>query len=605
MADYKEHVLPNGQMARFPSSMTDEQIQHAITANFPKEEKEGIGERAFRLGVKDPLIGLANFGHGLLNAPHNIVRGLEDLGRRLGDIYSQNIPGPSVSSKRLSDLIPKQENYNFAEMLGQKGSGTSADQAIQTLTEIAPSFLLPSARLGSTGKVIERIPKVGKLAERITAEAIPQAAFAATQSEDPIHAAEIAGAVTTPFTLTSQLAKSSSPKVRTAAKIAAGGLGAIAGKEAAELMGFKDSGETLGAIIGGVLGGRGMQTKKGLIKDALEGVDPQISAERLAASKRLGLDYLTPAEASLSPAVAERQGSLGKTPEGSRLLYEKGQRRAESEEGAINRLLDTIYHEETHGPEMVRAYADVYPLSTTPELAQKYKDNEIVKHAQKIVESNPAYKEELKGLGKDTIGYWDLVKRAMDDMAENSPRSEQRIIRKANQHLRSDLDEIAPDYKKARDLARRQAARDKLEKNFNKKALTGLNMYKAIEDKTKFSQLMNQLHDVPKAQQMLSDMRMVFKDLIGTPSIRTAAQLKKTSMTEARNPVQALQEVAKNIFTSGKNEKAVIDFITSPNWHDAFRKYATMPEGISKKQMNLAELIKKLGRPSSQIAASD
>ena len=69
---------------------------------------------------------------------------------------------------------------------------------------------------------------------------------------------------------------------------------------------------------------------------------PQIN-ERLEAAHRLGLSFLTPGEAMLSPFQAAKEANIGKTSSGAKLLYEKGKERVGTEGQAINTLLDTIY----------------------------------------------------------------------------------------------------------------------------------------------------------------------------------------------------------------------------------------------------------------------
>lgn len=86
-----------------------------------------------------------------------------------------------------------------------------------------------------------------------------------------------------------------------------------------------------------------------------EGVSADIANPRIAAANRLGLDYLTPAEAGVSPTTARRQGSLGRTEEGNKILYERGMQRQESERRAIDKTLDMIYSPEEMAPKSQKA----------------------------------------------------------------------------------------------------------------------------------------------------------------------------------------------------------------------------------------------------------
>lgn len=115
-----------------------------------KEIEEFPEEEGFLSKLpRNILIGLANLGHSTLNQPHDIAKAAENAGQGINDwqarirksIYGEpmqqktNINGP-----KLSDYIPKQQEYNFAEMLGQPGEGTLLDSIIQKGVEYAPEI---------------------------------------------------------------------------------------------------------------------------------------------------------------------------------------------------------------------------------------------------------------------------------------------------------------------------------------------------------------------------------------------------------------------------------------------------------------------------------
>ena len=92
--------------------------------------------------------GLAYVGHRTLNAPHDITQGIEGGINRLGKYLSKDLSPQEMAAfgnpkfnSNLSGHIPTQQDYNFAQMLGQKGPGTFADRAIQTGIEYAPDVL--------------------------------------------------------------------------------------------------------------------------------------------------------------------------------------------------------------------------------------------------------------------------------------------------------------------------------------------------------------------------------------------------------------------------------------------------------------------------------
>lgn len=84
--------------------------------------------------------GLAGLGHGIINTPHDISQGIEGLGDYLNtkDSYWKD----KVNPERLkpSEYIPHQQEYNFAQMLGQEGNGTDADNLLQGLIAHSPEI---------------------------------------------------------------------------------------------------------------------------------------------------------------------------------------------------------------------------------------------------------------------------------------------------------------------------------------------------------------------------------------------------------------------------------------------------------------------------------
>lgn len=116
------------------------------------------------------LAGLANFGHGIVNSPHNLI----------------NLISPQAAS-----YIPKQDEYDFSSML--KLPGTTGDKLVQGLTEGIPSILMPSAKLGKAGEVISKVPGAGKYISDALGRIIPQVGLGAATNENPIEGAKNMG----------------------------------------------------------------------------------------------------------------------------------------------------------------------------------------------------------------------------------------------------------------------------------------------------------------------------------------------------------------------------------------------------------------------------
>lgn len=136
--------------------VSNENDEQNTNESYPKKIARSIG------------IGLGNMGHSILNAPHDIASTFEQKGKEfkkglkplkmdyesmLADsIKNQveefnrkhNVPESMKNpnfGKSVSELIPHQQEYNFAEMLGQKGDPSTSEWLIQKGTEHLPDIL--------------------------------------------------------------------------------------------------------------------------------------------------------------------------------------------------------------------------------------------------------------------------------------------------------------------------------------------------------------------------------------------------------------------------------------------------------------------------------
>lgn len=168
MDGYKRVQLPSGQIAEFPESMSDEEISGHLMRQFPpsaemgKEQKTPANEQSFMEKLpKNIVAGLAQMGHGFINAPHNITNAI---------------------SPELASHIPKQPEYNYPELLGLPKETTMADRLIRGAAQYAPAMMMPVANMGIAGAA-------ASLPMRMAAQAVPQAAFGATQNPNAVHGA--------------------------------------------------------------------------------------------------------------------------------------------------------------------------------------------------------------------------------------------------------------------------------------------------------------------------------------------------------------------------------------------------------------------------------
>lgn len=530
-------------------------------------EKPNLWENIKTYGLKDPVIGLAKAGHEVEN-------------------LLNEIPGASK-------IFPHEEKMDYSSFLGRKP--TEADEAIQGISQFAPSLVAPEANLGIISKGIKSIPKVGSLLSRVLGEGITQGAYSASQSpENRGESATIAGLSTAPFSVAAHAIGTANPLARTIGRTALSlGLGA-GSAEAAHNLGASPTYSLL-AGLGAGIGGNKFLNKNALIEKMTKGVKPEVAQERLDLAKKIGLDYLTPAEAGLSPMAARAQGEMSRG-KGAPTMYEKSAQRVESERKAIGGVLNNIYNEEKMGPQISELYQKAGGTKVPDEVMGKFSDNAVVSRAIKNIERKPAFQESLKDVPKNSIAYWDLVKQSIGDLEQAAPNNEARIIGKTRKELVDHLDNLSPEYKSARGLYERKATREGLEQVFDRKEINGKNFYQALASQDKFDDLMHHLRSVPEAQDKLKAMRVIFKDLIGSPTIATAKGTEERGLFEHRNLGNLLETTMEHLFSGGKHSEEAINLITSPEW---FEKMNSINK-ITDKKLKAAAMLTTLGRASAQ-----
>jgi hypothetical protein len=575
----------------FPNKGRDPYAQYSRNQQQEiSEDDENLLQKVVRYGLKDPAIGLLNMGREFANIPHKLSGG--------------HIPEFSPSG------------YDFGAILGVENP-KPADNLIQAITQYAPAFAIPGANIGKLGGALSKIPKVGKYASKAISDAIPQALYAAAQApqNNTIAAAE-AGATMVPFSVLGELMKGTNPIARHAARGLTAAGGAYLARKGAHGAGFGEVGSDVAALIGGALGGRGYKSPKEMKQGLVEGVHADVANPRIKAANQLGLAYLTPAEAGISQLASRAQGALGRTPEGAKLLNERAKHREQTEREAIERTLDQIYSPDKMDIQVKEAYEGLGGANLPQEFPLQYKDNEIINEARRMVESTPAYKESLKSLMPKNVKleegqsephptslvYWDHVKRAMDDMINKAERAgnsnEARIISNARSQMRDQMDLAYPEYKEARALYERKMVRQGLEKVFDQKEINGTNFYRALASQKKFDEVIGHLKNAPEAAENLKAMRLLFKNLMGPPTIKTAKGKEEHGMNMARNEGDFLKNMIEHAFTRGGNDKAAIEFITSKDW----AKQLDEINRISDKQMKAVAFGLLLSKGISQAA---
>jgi len=601
--------LPNGQELEFPDGTSQEVMRNAIHTHFPEyaamyqpknaKSQENPTDMNFlekglvRYGAQDPAAGLLNMGS----------RGSASLNNLASQI-----------AEKFGLHLPRQEATDFSEMLGiPEEQKNLADKLIQFAPEIGVSLALPATRLGKLGEAINQIPRGGKYLKTALGNALSQGLFAASQSPDNQGTAAIeAGSVAAPFSALSQGVLSGSPTIRnlsrTLGAIGGGGLGYFGAKG----LGFGEPIADIAMALMGAAGHGGLNTKGRVREDVLKGVEGTNYKEALDAANRLGLKYITPAEASENPFTGGVQGNLGKTEGGAQLLYERGKARSASEENAIENLFSNVFPKALEEQKNA-LYKSAEKIEVPKEKLETLKENEIFKTALNRVRKEPVYKEKLKGIPDNSIGYLNQVKEAMDDMIEKSPRKEASIIRETKNNLLGTLDTVSPAYKEGRQLAERGIVRKEIEDLFNKKDETGSNLFKTLlSNKKDYRELQDrfrrlektssspeQVKSMKNAQQQLEDMRLIFGRLINIPTAKTAEALSRSSMSKGRAPFDEAIRRFKEVLSGGKYDKTAVELITNPKWADELHKL----KEITKGQKLIGAFHNLLGKAGAQAIA--
>lgn len=579
--------LPNGQELEFPDGTDQNVMREAINKSFPEYSMDAVKSQ------------MQNEGPSVTQDMP-----LEEMKR------ISNIPSQQQSSVKGPGRSPLE--YENPEDIGRAAGG---GRLLKGLAEHGPEFaaaaLVPEvpvigalSRIPALAKAFQNVPRLAKYGQSILGNALSQGGVAAAFNPGTAkESAQTAGAIAGPISGVAQLAQSTHPAARMAGRLglgaATGGLAGLAAQNA-PLGGYTAIPAALGGAYLGFKGGPTARFQKDL-RSGLEGAEYKPAME---AAERLGLDYLSPAEASGNPFLGAQQGNVGRTPEGARELYKRGQSRLESEGKSIQDLFKNIFNKKDQKPLMKALYKESYTHKVPQEFAEKMSENEIIKQAKSSVEKKSAFREKLKNVDPNSLEYWDSIKRSLDDKisrtGKNASKEEAGLIKNTQKTLLKELDKVEP-YKEARYLAERQKTREGLQKAFNKKEMTGMNMYNVLKDKEKFAKLQKNLRGVPEAQKRLEDMRLAFKNIINVPTARTASALEKTSMTKPRNDTGSMMIALKEALTAGKFDKGAVELLTNPKWSQELER---LSKNATPTEKNISKFIDLLGKAGAQQMAN-
>jgi len=339
-----------------------------------------------------------------------------------------------------------------------------------------------------------------------------------------------------------------------------------------------------------------------------KGIEKADVESKVKAARRLGLPYITPGEASGFGYVGRQEGKIGNTIEGSKLREKRAKRRVQSEEQVINDFL----HELDDKIELPKQKKALYESVMSQELPGNFLgpyilENPVVLSAVKTLDSKPAYQQRMKGVNPDTFEYWDEVKRVLYDMESAEKRKGKNnlasSISESRRELIDKMDEIDPNYAKARKLGQRTILRREIEEGFDKKDMTGRNFYKnVIQSKKAFEKLYDDLSEFPDMQQDLLDMKLVFPDLFGTADAKAGVHLERTGVGTPRSDPAYFMALLKQLLNEGGDVKAV-ETITDPKWFERMNAHGEInapgvPGKLSKLPRHLGMLVDLLTKSS-------
>lgn len=309
---------------------------------------------------------------------------------------------------------------------------------------------------------------------------------------------------------------------------------------------------------------------------AIKGIEPSDVKENIEASRRLGLKYITPGEASGFGYIGKQEGRIGNTLEGSKLREKNAKERMSSEEKVITNFLDKLDDKIELPKEKQALYESVLNQTLPSEFMGRFIiDNPVVESAMNLAGSKPAYKQRLKNVDVNSFRYWDEIKRILYDMESAEKRKGKNNLADSITDVRKELiktmDDIDPNYVKARKLGQRTILRREIEEGFDKKDMTGNNFYKnVIQSKSNFDKLYNDLSEFPDMQQQLMDMKTVFPNIMGTANAKATAAGERGGYTTPRTPQEWLLRFLKQQFNEAGDVNAVKQ-ITSSDWYERMK----------------------------------
>jgi len=487
------------------------------------------------------------------------------------------------------DYAPKNEAANIGGIAGDIGS-----------------FVMPSNAISATLKAASLIPKAGKYVkgaqEAVRSKPIVNALknIGLTTGEAALFQAEKnpkskpidiakAGTIGGGLSLAANSLANQNPIIRTAAKLGlGGGLGYQFG-------GAKGAAEGMAASMFIPKGLREMGLGKSPLSYEILTQEPNAQAvAKYKAGRRIG-DVGTPAEVFDNPVMGSRQGNISHTEAGAQAMTDFGRGRIAKQQNAINSLLNKIFpNTESAHNKITSLYKHSYENNLSANAMHELIEDPVFAQASKNVFNDPAYAKDLKNIRSDNYAYLDQVKRSLDDMSQSAIKAGEnnkaRIYQDTTKKLTDMMDQEAPVYKQARQASQNKIIHRDIMKRLNKKEITGKNFYKEfLSNENKFNDILNEVKNIPGAQQKLKDMRTSWNNLIGFDTPATAAGMASKHTSKPREHFQKFWTEFKEMFGSPRDVERA-KFIHDPKWWSKFDEVIKYKNKLDR-QKALSDLI--------------
>lgn len=494
-----------------------------------------------------------------------------------------------ASAQKNESTAPQEEEYQapkwqdiFAKALQnpearigmQPGVAEARETPIGQALELSASLVAPPLRMLKMGGMLGKyLPTLGKYLTTGVENAIPQAAisggYSALSGENPLKSAGTTAAITFP--------------------LAAG----------AKVLGEKPI-----SMLTDLLR---MSPKSRATRNVFKGVDKSNVQPYLEAAERQGI-HMTPAEASGNPFAEGTQRSIGRSPEGSQILYDASQVREKAVDKSFKDFFTNIYNPDKEGKVKKELYNQAYKDLVGPQEMAKLQEDPLFRSAVRRVQKDTAYQKRLKGVPEDNVKYLHQVSRKMDRMKNNAfdkgDRTRGDIIKETQDELKKTLNDTSTSFEKAQSIAERQIARRGLQKEFNTKDLNPENFAKLLKNDEKYLVLKNNLRNVPKAQAQLEDLKLISERLLEPDILRQAS---KQAANNAKTPFKMTDvwnrptEKLLNKVWGNNYDKAAAELVTDPKWAAELKKVLRL-----KKRDELTKAFMSLvTKASAQTTAKD